>query len=117
MNNEHLHTQAVHAGEQPDPSFGDSVAPIHMATTYYLGTAEEGAELFTGAREGFVYNRWGSPNQTMLEQKVAALEGAESALATATGMAAISTALWSVLKAGDHVVATDSLYSGTQHII
>ena len=117
MNSDHMHTQAVHAGEHPDPSYGDSVAPIHMATTFYLGTAEEGAELFTGAREGYVYNRWGSPNQTMLEEKVAALEGAETALATATGMAAISTALWSILKAGDHVVATDSLYSGTQHII
>jgi methionine-gamma-lyase len=114
---QHMYTQAVHAGEHPDPSYGDSVAPIHMATTYYLGTAEEGASLFTGERDGFVYNRWGSPNQAMLEEKVAALEGAESALATATGMAAISTALFSVLKAGDHVLATDALYSGTQHII
>ena len=117
MNTQHMHTQAVHAGERPDPSYGDSVAAIHMATTYYLGSAEEGANLFSGERDGFVYNRWGSPNQSMLEEKVAALEGAETALATATGMAAISTALYSVLKAGDHVVATDSLYSGTQHII
>jgi cystathionine beta-lyase/cystathionine gamma-synthase len=117
MNIEHMHTQAVHAGEHPDPSYGDNLAPIHMATTYYLGSAEEGASLFTGERDGYVYNRWGSPNQTMLEEKVAALEGAESALATATGMAAISTALFSVLKAGDHVVATDALYSGTQHVI
>ena len=116
-NTQHMHTQAVHAGEHPDPSYGDSVAAIHMATTYYLGSAEEGADLFSGQRDGFVYNRWGSPNQSMLEEKVAALEGAETALATATGMAAISTALFSVMKAGDHVVATDSLYSGTQHII
>ena len=117
MNMQDMYTLAVHAGEHHDPSYGDSVAPIHMATTYYLGTAEEGASLFTGERDGFVYNRWGSPNQTMLEEKVAALEGAEAALATATGMAAISTAMFSVLKAGDHVVATDALYSGTQHII
>jgi cystathionine beta-lyase/cystathionine gamma-synthase len=117
MDTQHMHTQAVHAGERPDPSYGDSVAPIHMATTFYLGSAEEGADLFSGQREGFVYNRWGSPNQSMLEEKVAALDGAETALAAATGMAAISTALFSVLKAGDHVVATDSLYSGTQHII
>lgn len=117
MNFDHLNTLSVHAGEHPDPSTGDTVAPIHMATTYFLGTAEEGAALFNSEREGFVYNRWGSPNQHMLEEKVAALEDAESALATATGMAAISTALFSFVKAGDHVVASDSLYSGTQHII
>ncbi len=117
MNENHMYTQAVHAGERPDPTTGDSLAPIHMATTFYLGTAEEGAALFTDEREGFVYNRWGSPNQLMLEEKVAALEGAPAALATATGMAAISTALMSVVKTGDHVVAADSLYSGTQHIL
>ncbi len=113
---QHLYTQAVHAGERPDPSTGDTVAPIHMATTFYLGTTAEGAALFSGERDGFVYNRWDHPNQRMLEEKCAALDGAESALATATGMAAISTALFSCLKSGDHVVATDQLYSGTQHI-
>jgi methionine-gamma-lyase len=117
MASNHMYTQAVHAGEHPDPSTGDSVAPIHMATTYYLGTAEEGAALFSGDRDGFVYNRWGSPNQHMLEEKVAALDGGEAALAAATGMAAISMALMTVVKSGDHIVATDSLYSGTQHIL
>ena len=112
----HLFTQAVHAGERPAPGTGDSVAPIHMATTFYLGTTQEGAALFTGERDGFVYNRWDHPNQRMLEDKAAALDGAEAALATATGMAAISTALLTLLQAGDHVVATDQLYSGTQHI-
>ncbi len=116
MSTLHLFTTAVHAGEQPDPSTGDSVAPIHMATTFYLGSTEEGAALFAGEREGFVYNRWDHPNQRMIEAKAAALDGADDALATATGMAAISTALLSQLSAGDHVVATDQLYSGTQHI-
>ena len=111
-----LFTQAVHAGERPDPSTGDSVAPIHMATTFYLGSTEEGAALFTGERDGYVYNRWHHPNQRMLEEKASALDGADAALATATGMAAITTALLSHLQAGDHVVATDQLYSGTQHI-
>lgn len=116
MSDHHIFTQAVHAGERPDPSSGDSVAPIHMATTFYLGTTEQGAALFTGEREGYVYNRWGHPNQLMLEEKAAALDGAEAALATATGMAAITTALLNVIHAGDHVVASDQLYSGTQHI-
>lgn len=112
-----IYTQAVHAGEEPEPGSRDSVAAIHMATTFFLGSSEEGAAISRGDSEGYVYNRWGHPNQLHLEQKVAALNGAEAALACATGMAAISTALLSALKAGDHVVCADCVYSGTYNLM
>ena len=104
-------------GEEPEPGSRDSVAAIHMATTYFLGTSEEGAAITRGDMPGYIYNRWGHPNQAHLEEKVAVLNGAEAALACATGMGAISTALLSVLKAGDHVVCADCVYSGTFNLM
>src|SRR5512143_3199475 len=113
----HIYTQAVHAGEEPEPGSRDSVAAIHMATTYFLGTSEEGAAITRGDTPGYIYNRSCHPNQAHLEEKVAVLNGAEAALACSTGMGAISTALLSVLKAGDHVVCADCVYSGTFNLM
>ena len=72
---------------------------------------------FTDEDSGYVYTRWGNPTQSVLESKIAALEGGEAALATASGMAAVSTALLTLLAHGDHVVAMDSLYSGSYNIL
>ncbi len=108
-----LFTQAIHAGTALDRETGAVAAPIHMANTFAFPTAEDAAATFAGEAEGHVYTRWGNPTQEALERRVAALDGGEAALATASGMAAISTAIMSVVERGDHIVATDAIYSGT----
>ena len=117
-----LSTVAIHTGHSVDPRSGALANPLHMSTTYAFATAEAAAHAFEVATPGegqsmpdgqFVYTRWGNPTQAALEAVVAALEGAEAAVATASGMAAISGALLMALKPGDHVVAPKSVYSAT----
>lgn len=112
-----LQTLAIHAGETPDPTTGALVPPLTLATTYHLGTTENGAAVFSGEKEGYVYTRWSNPTVTVLEKRVAALEGAEAAVATASGMAAITTTLLANLKAGDHVVAAKAIYPSTYAVL
>ena len=112
-----LHTLAIHAGESPDPVTGALVPPLHLATTFHLGTAESGAAVFSGEKEAFVYSRWANPTVATLEKRVAALEGGEAALATASGMAAISTAVLARVAAGDHIVAARAIYPSTVHLL
>ncbi len=109
-----METRAIHAGH--DPEIRDVTPPLHMATTYRFVDAAEAAEAFE--REHVpIYTRWGNPTIAVLEAKVAALEDGEAALATASGMAAVSTALLAAVERGDHVVATSGLYSGTYGFI
>jgi methionine-gamma-lyase len=110
-----INTLAIHAGEKPDPSTGALVPPLHFASTYHLGTAENGAAIFSGEKEGYVYSRWANPTVDVLQQRMAALEGAEAALATASGMAAISMAVLNVVRAGDHIVSARAIYPSTYH--
>lgn len=111
-----INTVAIHAGESPDPSSGALVPPVHLASTFHLGTAEQGARVFAGEIDGFVYSRWGNPTVALLERRVAAIEGAEAALATGSGMAAIATAVLNVLAAGDHMVSGTSIYPSSYHL-
>jgi cystathionine beta-lyase/cystathionine gamma-synthase len=112
-----LHTTAIHAGESPDPATGALVPPLHLATTYHLGSAEQGAAIFAGEKDAYVYSRWANPTVATFERKAAALERGEAALATASGMAAISSALLTVLKAGDHLVGAKAIYPSTYHLV
>lgn len=111
-----INTIAIHAGETPDPVTGALVPPLHLATTYHLGTAEQGAAIFAGEKDAYVYTRWSNPTVTTLEKRVAALEHAEAALATGSGMAAISTAVLNVVAAGDHIVSARAIYPSTMHL-
>lgn len=110
-------TQAIHAGEAPDRATGAVAVPIHMANTFAYASAEEAAATFAGEQAGYIYTRWGNPTQEVLEKRIAALEGGEAALATASGMAAISTAILSVVRQGDHIVASKAIYSGTFNLL
>jgi O-acetylhomoserine/O-acetylserine sulfhydrylase-like pyridoxal-dependent enzyme len=65
---------AIHAGDSPDPTTGAVVPPLTLATTYHLGTTANGAAVFSGEKEGYVYTRWANPTVTVLEKRVAALE-------------------------------------------
>lgn len=112
-----FNTKAIHAGQKPCPVTGAHVTPIYQTSTFVFKDVEQGARRFAGQEPGYIYTRLGNPTITELEEKIAALEGGEAALATASGMAAISTALVSLLKQGDHVVTGDTLYGCTHGFI
>jgi len=105
-------TLAVHAGETPDPATRAASPNLVMSTTYVTESdAAFSAEDF-GANTPFIYTRWGNPTIQQLEQKLAALEGAEAAIAFASGMAASTGLLLQFLKPGDHLVISDVSYAG-----
>ncbi|HHV82885.1 MAG TPA: methionine gamma-lyase, partial [Tepidanaerobacter syntrophicus] len=103
-----FNTKAIHAGQKPCPATGAHVTPIYQTSTFVFKDVDQGAHRFAGEEEGYIYTRLGNPTLTELEKKVAVLEGGEEAIATASGMAAISTALVTLLKKGDHIVAGDA---------
>lgn len=105
-------TKAIHAGH-PENAAGALVTPIYQASTFVFDSAEQGGRRFALEEGGYIYTRLGNPNTTELEEKIALLEGAEAAMATGSGMGAITSAFWTALKAGDHVVAADTLYGCT----
>jgi len=112
-----IYTQAVHAGEEPDPATGAFPTPIFQAAAYRFSSAEEAAQIIAGEKEGYVYTRWSNPTVAALERKIAALEGGEAALAAGSGMAAIAAILLTVASPGQHIVACDSLYGGTYRLL
>lgn len=110
-------TKAIHEGFNACKDTGCHVAPIYQTSTFVFKDVDQGAKRFAGEEEGYVYTRLGNPTVTDLENKMAALEGGEAAAGTAAGMAAISTTLLTLLKAGDHIVAGDTLYGCTHSLI
>ena len=114
---EGLHTRAIHAGFDPADHRGAVSVPIYQTSTFALPSAEEGAARFAGASPGLIYTRFGNPTVQALEECVAALEHGCGAVATATGMAAVSTVLLALLRQGDHVIGTRPLYGATQRLI
>ncbi|HLW77998.1 MAG TPA: PLP-dependent aspartate aminotransferase family protein, partial [Terriglobia bacterium] len=112
-----LATLAVHAGESPCPVTGALDTPIYQSTTFVSANSDEMAAVYGEKKPGYMYTRYGNPTIHALEEKVATLEEGEAALATSTGMAAISSAILGYVKAGDHVVAARSLYGGAYNFI
>ena len=110
-------TRQIHTGGHPDPHTGSLSMPIFQTSTFVMHDAEHGAELFDHRAKGYIYTRLGNPNHVVVESKVADLENAEAAIATASGMAAISAALTSLLENGDHVVAGRVLYGCTYSLL
>ena len=112
---------AIHAGHEQDPRYAHQT-PIYASSTYVYDTAEQGMRRFSGQEEGYIYARWGNPTITEAEEKIAALETfglnkQAKGILHASGMAAISTLLFSTLKAGDKVLSHFSLYGGTDEIM
>jgi methionine-gamma-lyase len=112
-----LHTKAIHGGLDPAAHRGAVSVPIYQSSTFAFPTAEEGAARFDGTSDGPIYTRMGNPTVHALEECVADLEGGCGAIATATGMAAISTVFLALLRSGDHVVATDPLYGASRGLL
>lgn len=111
--NTSFETLAVHAGEDLNQNYGSVSTPIYNASVYAFQDADEGAALHNYEKEGFFYGRLGNPTQMALEKAAAELESAEKAYALASGMAAVSAAILSNVKFGDHIVAPQSMYSTT----
>jgi methionine-gamma-lyase len=103
-------TIAIHAGETPDPTTGAQNPPIYQTATFVLPDASQQVKQPSGQPEGYFYTREGNPTTHVFEEKIAALEGAEAAVASASGMGVISAALLTILSPGDHLICSDAIY-------
>ncbi|GAA0731536.1 methionine gamma-lyase [Clostridium oceanicum] len=106
-------TKSIHGGSIKDKQYGSLATPIYQTSTFIFDSAEQGGKRFAGEEEGFIYSRLGNPTCIQAEEKIALLEDGEACVSAASGIGAISSALWTALKAGDHVVASDTLYGCT----
>lgn len=110
-------TKQIHAGQTPDPATGARALPIYQTTSYQFRDTQHAADLFGLAEPGNIYTRIMNPTQDVVEQRLAALEGGVGALLVASGQAATTGALTNVAEAGDHIVASASLYGGTDSLL
>src|SRR3981081_4074475 len=108
---------ALHAGQSPDPATGSRAVPVYQTTSYVFRDTEHAASLFNMERAGHVYSRISNPTVAVLEERVAALEGGVGAIATASGQAALHLAVATLMGAGDHIVASGSLYGGSHNLL
>ncbi len=106
-------TRALHAGTPPDPTTGSRAMPIYLTSSFVFDSTEHAAELFALRTYGNIYSRIGNPTVAAFEERIASLEGGLGAVATASGLSAQLTAILALAQAGDHIVATASLYGGT----
>ncbi|MFO7188178.1 MAG: O-acetylhomoserine aminocarboxypropyltransferase/cysteine synthase [Pseudomonadota bacterium] len=106
-------TLCLHAGQIPDPATGARATPLYQTTSYVFDSADHAASLFNLATFGNVYTRLSNPTTAVFEERMAALENGRAAVATATGQAAEMAAVLTILKAGDHIVSSSTLYGGT----
>lgn len=113
----HKATTAIHAGNLKSSVYGEVSVPIFQSSTFAFPNADEGAARFSGEKPGFIYSRMGNPTTGALEDNIAALEGGYAGMATATGMAAITTVYLALLNQGDHIISTDSVYGPTRVVL
>lgn len=106
-------TRAIHHGYDPRDAQGALNPPVHFSSTFAFETAEQGGEMFAGEREGYIYTRLGNPTLSLLEDRLANLEGAEAGLACASGMGAITAAIWTFIAPGDELLVDKTLYGCT----
>lgn len=106
-------TQVLHAGHDTTQTSGTRAVPIYQSSSYVFNDTEHAANLFSLKELGFIYTRLNNPTNDILQQRLAAIEGGIGAVVFASGTSAISTGLLTLLKAGDHIVASSSLYGGT----
>ncbi len=105
-------TQAIHGGQQPN-QFGALCDPIYQTSAFTFETAEQGGSRFALEESGYIYSRLGNPTNNLAEEKVALLEGAEACVSAASGIGAITSAIWVCVKQGDHIISAKTLYGCT----
>jgi methionine-gamma-lyase len=116
-NDKDLFTAVIHAGQHPDPLFRGVSVPIYQSSTFAFESAEQGAALFQGREDGYIYTRIGNPTTKALEDCVAILEKGCGGLATASGMAAISTTYLAFLDRDSHLISTDAVYGPSRTVV
>jgi len=112
-----LATNALHAGHDVTQTQGTRAVPIYQTSSYVFNDSDHAANLFALAESGYIYTRLNNPTNDVLEQRLAAVEGGVAAVATASGTSAIATTFMTLLKTGDHIVASNSLYGGTYNML
>jgi len=112
-NNAKFQTRAIHFGYDAKEFHGSLNPPLYMTSTFAFDNVQQGSDAFEGENSHYIYSRLGTPSQSLLEQRMASLEGGEAALATASGMGAITSTLWSLVRPGDEVIADITLYGCT----
>ena len=117
MSTQKFATNALHAGHDFKANGGTRAVPIYQTTSYVFNNSDHAANLFSLKELGFIYTRLNNPTNQILQERLAALEGGIGAVVFASGTAAISTGLLTLLKAGDHIVASSSLYGGTYNLL
>jgi O-acetylhomoserine (thiol)-lyase len=117
MSTQKFATNALHAGHDTTQTSGTRAVPIYQSTSYVFNDTDHAANLFSLAELGFIYTRLNNPTNQILQERLAAIEGGVGAVVFASGTSAISTGLLTLLKAGDHIVASSSLYGGTYNLL
>lgn len=117
MSAKKLATKALHAGHDYEANGGTRAVPIYQSTAYVFKDADHAANLFNLSEPGFIYTRLNNPTNDILEKRLTEIEGGLAAVVTASGTAAINTTLLTLLKQGDHIVASSSLYGGTYNLL
>lgn len=110
-------TLSLHAGQRVDPEFGARAVPIYQTTSYLFPDTDHAASLFNLERAGHIYSRISNPTCAVLEERIAALEGAVGAVATASGQAALHLGIVTAMGAGGHIVASSSIYGGSHNLL
>lgn len=117
MSTQKFATNALHAGHDTTKNGGTRAVPIYQTSSYVFNNSDHASNLFSLSEAGFIYTRLNNPTNDILEQRLAKLEGGVAAVATASGTAAIANTFLTLLKAGDHIVASSSLYGGTYNLL
>ena len=112
LKNKGFATKAIHGGNRKN-EFGALATPIYQTSTFVFDNAEQGGRRFALEEDGYIYSRLGNPTNTVLEEKLALLEGGEAAMSMSSGIGAITSSIWAAVEAGDHIVAAKTLYGCT----
>ena len=110
-------TLSLHGGQQPDPTTGSRATPIYQTASYVFKDTDTAAGLFNIERAGHVYSRLSNPTNAVLEERIALLDNGVGAIATASGQAAMHLAVATIVNAGEHIVASRSIYGGTHNLL
>lgn len=110
-------TLSLHAGQQPDPATGSRAVPIYQTTSFVFDDTDHAAALFNLERPGHIYSRISNPTVAVLEERLALLEGGVGAVCTASGQAALSLAIMTLMGCGGHIVASSSIYGGSRNLL
>src|SRR5512145_767175 len=116
ISSRNLSTQALHAGQAPDPTTGARAVPIYQTTSYVFKDSDHAANLFALKEFGNIYTRIMNPTTDVFEQRIAAIEGGSGALAVSSGQAATTLALIAITQVGDEIVSANNLYGGTYQL-